>query len=96
MFYWPALAVDCCATVRRCPLCVPNRIKLNQNVTELQFFLSEAALELVCNDMVGAFIKKTSGGSEYLLVSFDRFTKFVKTVQLNGQSTKEVSKAFNS
>ena len=29
--YWPALAVDCHATVRRCPTCARKRIKLRRN-----------------------------------------------------------------
>lgn len=33
--YWPACAVDCYATARRCPTCDRNRIKLRNNVTEL-------------------------------------------------------------
>ena len=35
-FYWPALAVDCYVTVRRCPHCAPNGITLRRNVEKLQ------------------------------------------------------------
>ena len=34
-FYWPALAVDCYATVRRCATCAKNRLKLRQNTSTL-------------------------------------------------------------
>ena len=36
--YWPALAVDCYVTVKRCPTCAKNRIKLRKSVKELQLF----------------------------------------------------------
>lgn len=49
--YRPALAVDFYATVRRCPQCEPQRIKLGQNVAELQIFPAEAPFESVCIDI---------------------------------------------
>ena len=60
-FYWPALAVDCYATVRRCPHCARNRIKLRQNATRLQLFPSKAPLSSVCIDILGEFIKTPRG-----------------------------------
>lgn len=36
--YWPPLAVDFSATLRRCPHCACNRIKLRKNSGKLQSF----------------------------------------------------------
>lgn len=53
--------------VRRCQHCARNRIKLRQNVAELQLFPAEARLESVCIDILGEFFK-TPCGNKYLLV----------------------------
>ncbi len=91
--YWPALAVDCYATSRRCSTCARNRIKLRKNVTELQLFPAKAPLESVAIDVLGELIK-TARGHEYLLVITDRFTKLTKTVPMKGISAAEVAKHF--
>ena len=82
-FYWPALAIDCSATVRKCPQCARNRIKLRKNVTELQLFPAKEPLSSVCIDILGEFMK-TKRRNEYLLVITDRFSKRTKTVPMKG------------
>ena len=91
--YWPALAVDCYATGRRCPTCAKNRIKLRQHVQPLQLFPPSGPLESVAIDVLGELLK-TARGNQYLLVISDRFTKLTKTVPLKGISAAEVAKAF--
>ena len=91
--YWPALAVDCYATARRCPTCARNRIKLRKNVGELQLFPATAPLESVAIDVLGELIR-TQRGNEYLLVITDRFTKLTKTVPMKGISAAEVARHF--
>ena len=71
--YWPALAVDCYATVRRCPTCAKNRIKLRQHTTALKLFPATVPLESVALDIYGELVR-TSRGNQYLLVISDRFT----------------------
>ena len=73
-FYRPALALDCYATVRNCPECARNRVKLRKNVGELKLFPANAPLESVCIDILGE-LSKTPQGYRYLLVITDRFTK---------------------
>ena len=92
-FYWPALAVDCYATVRNCPECARNRIKLRKNVGELTLFPANAPLESVCIDLLGELMK-TPRGNRYLFVITDRFTKLVRTVPLKGISAFAVAQAF--
>jgi len=92
-WYWPALAVDCYKTVRNCPQCARNRIKLRRNVEQLQLFPATEPLTSVCIDILGEFIK-TPRRNEYLLVITDRFTKLTKTIPMKGISAAEVARCF--
>ena len=92
-FYWPALAADCYATVRNCPDCARNCLKLRKNVGELKLFPSTAPLESVCIDILGELIWSPRG-NKYLLVIVDRFTKLVRTVPLKRITSSEVARAF--
>ena len=60
-FYWPALAIDCYATVRNCPDCARNIIKLRKNVGSLKLFPAKAPLESVCIDILGELIRRPRG-----------------------------------
>ena len=51
--YWPALAVDCYALVRRCATCAKNRIKLRLKVNPLQLFPPSGSLESIAIDIFG-------------------------------------------
>ena len=91
--YWPAMAIDCYATVRRCSTCAKNRIKLRKNVSTLQLFPATAPLEALAIDIMGELVR-TARENRYLLVITDRFTKLTKTVPLKGVSAAEISRAF--
>lgn len=91
--YWPALAVDCYATVRRCSTCAKNRIQLRLQAEPLQLFPASGPLESVAIDVLGELIK-TVRGNQYLLIISDRFTKLTKSVPLKSISAAEVAKAF--
>ena len=91
--YWPAMAVDCYATVRKCATCAKNRIKLRQRTNKLQLFPPSGPLESVAIDIFGELLK-TKRGFQYLLVISDRFTKLTKTIPLKGVSAGEVARAF--
>ena len=91
--YWPALAVDCYATVRNCPTCAKNRIKLRLRSNPLQLFPAAGPLVSVALDIFGPLMK-TGRGNEYLLVISDRFTKLTKTVAMKGAAAGEVARAF--
>ena len=92
-WYWPALAVECYATVRNCPHCAKNRIKLRKNVKPLQLFPATEPLASVCIDILGEFIT-TRRRNKYLLVMTDRFTKLTKTAPMKGISAAEVARTF--
>lgn len=91
--YWPALSVDCYATVRRCPTCAKNRIKLRSKSNPLKLFPASGPLESVAIDIFGPLLK-TGKGNEYLLVISDRFTKLTKTVPIKSTGAGEVARAF--
>ena len=92
-YYWPSLTVDCYTTVRLCPHCARNRIKLRRNVGELKLFPANAPLESVCIDILGELIR-TPRGNRYLLVIVDRFTKMVRTIPVKTITAAEVAKHF--
>ena len=91
--YWPSLAIDCYATVKKCPTSAKNRLKLRRNVSTLKLFPAQAPLESVAIDIFGELMK-TKRGNKYLLVITDRFSKLTKTVPLSGVSASDVAKAF--
>ena len=91
--YWPAMAVDCYATVRRCTTCAKNRIKLRHGCSELQLFPAQNPLESVALGIFGKLLK-TSRGNQYLLVISDRFTKLTRVVPLKSTKAAEIARTF--
>ena len=79
--YWPALAVDCYALVRRCATFAKNRIKLRLKVNPLQLITPSGPLESVAIDIFGELLT-TGRGNKYLLVISDRFSELTKTVAM--------------
>ena len=91
--YWPAMSVDCYATVRKCPTCAKNRIKLRQRANPLQLFPPKGPLESVAIDIFGPLLR-TSRGNEYLLMITDRYSKLSKAVPMKTVSAAAVATAF--
>ena len=90
-FYWPAMAVDCYATVRECVTCAGNRIKLCKNRKTMTLFPEVSPLECVSIDILGELIR-TMRKNRYLLFITDRFFKLVRTVPMKKISSTEVAK----
>ena len=90
-FYWPALTTDCYATVRNCPECARNRIKLRQNVGELTLFPATAPLKSVCTYIIGELVRMPRE-NWYVLFIVDRFNNLVRTVPLNSIHASEVAR----
>ncbi len=93
--YWPAMAVDCYAVVRKCSTCAKNRIKLRQRTNPLQLFPPAGPLESVAIDIFGPLLK-TPRGNEYLLMLTDRYSKLTKSVPMKSISAEAVAKAFTA
>ena len=90
---WPAMSVDCYATVRKCSTCAKNRIKLRQRTNPLQLFPPAGPLESVAIDLFGPLLK-TARGNEYPLMMTDRYSKLTLSVPLKSMSAEVVAKAF--
>lgn len=56
-FYWPTLAVDFFATLRRCSQCATNRNKLRRHTTEFKLFLAKEPLKIVSIEVLGELIR---------------------------------------
>ena len=92
-FYWPAMAMDAYATVRKCVTCARNRIKLRKHASALKLFPAKAPLDQIAIDILGELIQ-TPRGNKYLLVMTDRYTKLTKVVALRGITAEIVAEAF--
>ena len=92
-YYWPALAVDCYATVRNCSDCARERVKLRRNSKRLRLFPAKGPLEETSIDILGELIR-TPRGNKYLVVITDRFSKLVRTVPLKRIRASDIADAF--
>lgn len=91
--YWTALTVDFYVTVRRCPTCAKNRIRLYENIRWLQLFRITAPPELVAIDVLDELVK-AARGTQYLLILSDRFPKLTKSVHLKSVFVSYGAKTF--
>ena len=91
--YWPSMAVDCYAIVRKCSTCAKNRIKLRQRSNPLQLFPPAGPLESVAIDVFGPLLV-TARGNQYLLMISDRYSKLTKSVPMKSISAEAVARAF--
>lgn len=71
-YYWPSIAVDVYATVRRCPRCARERVRFRSRATNLKLFPSASSLEDVAHAILGELLT-TPRGNRYLLVIPDWF-----------------------
>jgi Integrase zinc binding domain len=94
LFYWPAMAADAYATVRRCTTCSRDRIKLRQHNSFMKLFPAAGPLEFVALDILGP-LPKTKGGNRYLLVISDRFSKLTRAIPLRTVNATNVARAFS-
>ena len=92
-YYWPSMALDSYATVRNCPECAKNRLKLRRTSSALRLFPATNPLESVSIDIMGELIR-TPRGNKYLLVMCDRFSKLVRTRPLKRVTALAVAEAF--
>ncbi len=93
--YWPSMAVDCYAVVRKCSTCAKNRIKLRQRSNPLRLFPPAGPLESVAIDIFGPLLK-TARGNQYLLMITDRYSKLTKSVPMKTMSAEAVAITFTN
>ena len=93
VFYWPHMAADIQATVRECPECAKNRIRLLKHTNPLKLFPAERPLESVAVDILGPLpISKKK--YRFILVITDRYTKLTQVVPLRRIKAYDVAVAF--
>ena len=80
-YYWPQMAADVMATVRSCPHCAKNRIRLVKNSNQMKLFPATRPLESISMDLLGP-LQKSRAGNRFILVMTDRFTKLTQVVSL--------------
>ena len=92
-FYWPHMAADVATTVRNCPSCAKNRLRLLKRTGLMKLFPALKPLESVAIDILGP-LPKGAGGFMYLLVIVDRFTKLTQVVPLRRITAYDVAVGF--
>ena len=92
-YYWPQMATDVMSTVRSCPNCAKNRIRLIKNSNPMKLFPATAPLESMAMDLLGP-LKKSKAGNRFILVMTDRFTKLTQVVTLRRNTAAVIAEAF--
>jgi transposase InsO family protein len=92
-WYWPNLAKDCAATVRRCHGCSAKRLKRGpKRSVPLTIFAPEQPLEFIAMDVLGP-LPATVRGNRFVLCITDRFSKMSVAVAIPDQTASTVAQA---
>lgn len=91
--YWSAVAVNGYATVWRCRAYEKHRIRIHENVQELQVFPATGQPKSVKISVLGELIK-AARSNQYLLITINRITKLTRALSLKAVSPSEVGKTF--
>jgi hypothetical protein len=92
-WYWPTLARDCAATVRRCPNCAAKRLKRGpKRSVPLTIFPPDRPLEFFSMDVLGP-LPITARGNRFVLCLTDRFSKMSIAVPMANQTASTVAQA---
>ena len=94
-YYWPQMAADVLATVRSCPPCAKNRLRLIRKSNPMKLFPATTPLECVAMDLLGP-LPASKAGNKYILVITDRFTKLTQIVCLRKTTAYIIAAAFCS
>ena len=92
-YYWPEMAADIMRTVRTCPDCAKNRLRMLKHSRPMKLFPTAAPFEQVALDLLGP-LPKTPRGNQHILVMACRFSKLTQVVPLRSATAITVAKAF--
>ena len=81
------------ATVRNCPSCARNRVKLRRHTNYLKLFTATKPFESVSIDILGP-LPKSRRGKRFLLVITDRFSMLTAEVPLRNVNAYSTAVAF--
>lgn len=93
--YWPWIAVDISSTVRSCPHCARNRLRLILHKQSMRLFHSMQHLKSLAVNVLGP-LPTTKAGNRFILVMADRIPKLSQVVPLKRTTVLDVAKAFAS
>jgi Integrase zinc binding domain/Integrase core domain len=89
--FWPSMAKDCLATVRRCPACIAKRLKRGpKSSVPLTIFPPIRPLEFIAIDVLGP-LPTTIRGNRFMFCITDRFSKMSVAVPLKEQTASVVA-----
>ena len=87
------MASDIMHTVRSCPSCAKNRIRLIRKSNPMKLFPATEPLESVAMDLLGP-LPPSKSGNRHILVMTDRFTKLTQVVPMRKITADKVASAF--
>ena len=77
-YFWLTIETKCCQLVQRCPECQMHGNLIHMPPSELHALTLPWSFSVWCIDIIGKIMPKSSSGHEFILVSIDYFTKWVK------------------
>jgi RNase H-like domain found in reverse transcriptase/Integrase zinc binding domain/Integrase core domain len=93
-FFWPQMAADCEAFVKRCPSCARKELKCKRRRAKfLKLFPPSGPLEFISIDILGP-LPKTKSGHQYLVIIPDRFSKLTRALPVQNVTAETVAIAF--
>ena len=92
-YYWPEMAADIMRTVRTCPDCAKNRLRMLKHSRPMKLFPTALPFEQVALDLLGP-LPKMPRGNQHILVMACRFSKLTQVVPLRSATAMTVAKAF--
>ena len=90
VYYWPHLPADVAATVRNCPSCARNRVKLRRHTNYLKLFTATKPFDSIGIGILGPLPRS----KRFLLVITDRFSKLTAVVPLRNVNAYSTAVAF--
>ena len=88
-FFWPGMTVDVADWVENCGRCV--RFKSRPHLAPLVGIHTSEPMELVTTDFLK--VDESSGGTKYILVITDHFTRFAQAVPTRNMSARTTAEA---
>lgn len=80
-YYWPNVPADATSTVRGCPTCAMNCLKLQRHLNRLRLLPATQPLEILAIEILGPLPQKKAR-KQFLLVITDCYTKLRQVVAL--------------
>ncbi len=92
-YYWPEMASDIMDTVRTCPHCAKNRLRMLKHSKPMKLFPTLQPFEQGALDLLGP-LPKTPRGNQHILAMSCRFSKLTQVVPLRTATVNTVASAF--